>query len=347
MTDVGLPFEELRAKLARMDTLGLPVPHELNKLCQILPYDEEMAVVRGRRIVDMIMRAIFSKHISPAGTRPLEQLVADLEREKVIPREIAAHIRSLKEIANLCAHEGTTDEQGLTVCLIDLAVILKWFVRYLEQTAQLTFRAVDGLELSSTFDEVEDIFEIDRKVYGSLEEASLGSYDRSRSWFQKNPQIYTLLFCSSQIVGYCNVMPLEDEAFEIALRGELQDGLITSDMIRTYELPGSYKLYICSLAILPEFRRNSTAFRTLYDAFFEKLFRLADAEIFVTEIACNAWTVDGQSLARSFGMSLIGRHVKHGEIYHCTIIPPSVKNPVSKLRLLLKKYKDLGMLPEG
>ena len=55
-------------------------------------------------------------------------------KKAVVLREVFANVRSLKAIANLCAHEGISDEDGLHICLVDLTVILKWFVHYLVET---------------------------------------------------------------------------------------------------------------------------------------------------------------------------------------------------------------------
>jgi len=136
---------------------------------------------------------------------------------------------------------------------------------------------------------------------------------------------------------------LKTRRFQSMLKGDLGDGMITVDMIRTFELSGSYKLYVCTLAILPEYRRNGMAFRTLYDKFFEKLFSFAEGGIFISEMAASAWTDDGESLARTFGMQYIGDHKRHGKVFHCRLVPPSVPNPNVKLRKLLEKYREIGL----
>jgi hypothetical protein len=338
-------LEALAKYFGESDSLGLPLASELTKLCSILPHDLEMAIVRGRRIVDLVLREIYSRHIGTVGTRPLENVISDLEKHSVLPRETAAHVRSLKEIANLCAHEGTADQDGLMVCLIDLVVVLRWVQRYAQTSTRSApqFRAVDGLQLDESFREIDRILEVDVLAYGDLDPQSLGSAQRSRSWFQKNPQIYTLLFSGPQLVGYANVMPIEDEAFELAQKGQLHDGLIEADMIRTFELPGSYRLYVCSLAITPSARRHPAAFRTLYDGFFEKLFQLATAGVFVTEMVCNAWSADGRSLAKTFGMKPVAKHAVTGEVFQCTVVPPSLEKPVAKLKLLLDRYGTMGL----
>src|SRR5437867_5719038 len=103
----------------------------------------------------MVIRALFTKHVGPAGTRPLEQVLPELEKAQILPREIIAHIRSLKEVANLCAQEGNVSQEGLDLCLIDLVVVLKWLARHVESTQSTSpeFRAVDGLDVKNHRDE--------------------------------------------------------------------------------------------------------------------------------------------------------------------------------------------------
>jgi len=347
MKDDQIPLDELISRFHNVDTMDLPLESELQKLKTVLPHDLEMAIVRGRRIVDKIIRTLYTKNISAPGTRPLEQLIPELEKNQIIPREVVAHIRSLKEMANLCAHEGTSDDGGMNICLINLVVILKWFARSLETFASTSphFHVIDGMNVASKKEEtIREIIALDRAVFGEVEEIEFGYEGLSQSWYKKNPQIYSFLYTGNRLIGYTNIMPIEEEAWELALKGRLHDGAIEPEMIRRYEIPDQYRVYICSLAILPEFRVYQTAFGSLYDAIFDKFFNLTNSDIFISEIAANAWTEDGRRLCKSFGMELLCKHEKHGEVYHSTIIPPKTFNPSRKLRLLLSRYKDLGVL---
>lgn len=168
MTDLT-PLRELIERFSRTQTLGIPLTEELERLTAIMPSDMEMGAVRGRRIVDQIVRALYSRRIGAAGTRPLEQLLPELEKQGVLTRDVVAHIRSLKEVANLCAHEGGVDPVGLEVCLIDLVVVLKWLARHLEGEAAAapSFRTADGIDVEHTASQViDEILKIDRSVFG-------------------------------------------------------------------------------------------------------------------------------------------------------------------------------------
>jgi hypothetical protein len=152
------------------------------------------------------------------------------------------------------------------------------------------------------------------------------------------------LFSGDHLIGYANIMPLESKAWMRALRGELQDGLVTEDDIRRFELPGLYGVYVCCVAILAEYRKFPAAFGTLYDKVFDKFFWLAENEIYVSEMAANAWTAEGKPLSESFGMKAVCNHQRHGEVFHCTLIPPETRGHSRKLRMLLGKYREVGLV---
>jgi hypothetical protein len=145
-----------------------------------------------------------------------------------------------------------------------------------------------------------------------------------------------------KVVGYLNAMPLEDSAFQLVLDGVIGDSMITPDRLRTFEMPGPYKLLVSALAILPEYRRTSVAFRTLYEAAIDKLLNFAESGIVVTEVAAVAWTTDGASLARGFGMKCVKKHDRHGEVFHCRLVPSTVERPSFRIQALLEKYRTMG-----
>lgn len=339
------PFQELAARLRALDTRGIDVEGELEKVGRLLPVDPEMAVVRCRRALEMLVRGVSRLHGGEPGTRPLDHVVSDLVHRRLLPRTIAAHADALRSLANPAAHDASVTSEGVEACVLSLAATVRWLIAHLEEQGRRCprFQVVQGWDFAPDELRLEELFAIDEVAYGPLDADAQSTAERSRAWFARNPGIYTLLLSGSRAVGYCNVMPLEDEAMDAVLAGRLNDGEITPDMIRTYEVPGPYRLYVCSLAILPAHRRGPGAFRSLYDGFFEKLLSLARDGLYVTDLACNAWTADGRSLARSFGMRYRGAHARQGEIHHCTVVPPGTSHRVLQIERLAEAYSRLGL----
>jgi hypothetical protein len=178
------------------------------------------------------------------------------------------------------------------------------------------FTVVDGSEFAGRF----DLLPIDSTVFGPLhpEEylADFGDQEQQQSWFQRNPSIFTFLCIDDQIAGYINAVPLVDDAFEQILAGTLRDGQITADMIRTYDEPGAYSLYLCSIGVLPELRTDLSAMFSLNSLVYQKFDWLESRGIVISQIASIAWTRAGEVISRSLGMTFYGKHPLRGEVYY-------------------------------
>jgi hypothetical protein len=181
-----------------------------------------------------------------------------------------------------------------------------------DPTAPLS--VIDGAELDAALRIETD--RVDQGVFGPLHAGDdFGNPALYQTWFQRNPSIYSFLLSGTTLVGYGNAMPLTDAAFSEVLAGTMSDGLIQPEMIRRYDEPGDYKLYLCSLAILPDFRNRAIGVWSLYTAFQRKVESLRGRGINIVQLAAVVWTDEGRAICRGFGMQFHRRHVRHGEVY--------------------------------
>ncbi len=182
------------------------------------------------------------------------------------------------------------------------------------------YHVVDGLEVATGF----DLSVIDDVAYGDTREESgyddFGDEALHRRWFEQNPSIYTFLHEGNAIAGYINAMPLVDQQFQNVLDGELRDGQIQPADIRRYDAPGEYKLYLCSVALLPQYRSDVSALFTLYAGMRRKFEMLRVRGARISELACVAWTPAGRLICHSFGMVRYGKHRQRGDVYHGLIL---------------------------
>ena len=180
---------------------------------------------------------------------------------------------------------------------------------------RLQLRAFDGAEVSRHFDPSD----VDQIVFGASHavEAGLdfGTKALYKSWFLRNPSIYTFLLAEGRLVGYVNAMPLVDTAFQAVLDGRCHDGRIDPASIRVYDEPGSYRVYLSSIAVLPDFRRVN-AFWLLARAFRQKTDSLRERGILVEELASVVWTDEGRQICKALGMRHRGPHCRKGDVYH-------------------------------
>ena len=217
-----------------------------------------------------------------------------------------------------------------------------------KEPKSLQFQAKDGLYLPDNYPDI-GFYKIDRVVfseeYKEMGIPDLGSPNNSIEWFRRNKQIYTMLMRNKKVIGYCNVMPLKEPAFQSILDGRLSDGDIPAPMVRQFGQPGAYKMYFSSVAILPKHRENSVAFRTLRTAFFNKLLTLAqDEEIYITDFVAIALNDDGRSLCTSFGMNFLKHNESHGDVYHLNLLTHGAGSRSKELRMLYNEYVKLGLV---
>jgi len=208
-------------------------------------------------------------------------------------------------------------------------------------------RAIDGAELPSGYPDI-GFFEVDRKVfqkqYETLSADELGSSVLSAEWYRRNPHIYTVLLSGDTVVGYCNAMPLREDAFRAILVGKLADGEIMPDMIETLDRPGSYRLFCCGVAILKECRHRGMALRTLLSALYRKWEALADRGCVITELAGVAWSEDGRSMCEGFGLRPLRRHEAFGDVYHGVVADALASGRRCHLRRLGELYLSRGLI---
>jgi hypothetical protein len=175
--------------------------------------------------------------------------------------------------------------------------------------------ALDGSEVGSMLDvaHIDDAVYRDRRAaWAANDFGDLPLYD---SWFRRNPSIYTFLLAGDKLVGYVNAMPLADAVFQEVLAGKICDRQIEPGMIRTYTEPGRYKLYLCSVAILPEFR-SGIGLWLVYVKFKSKIRSLRQRGMEVAELAGVAWSGGGLAIFRSLGLKYHSQHKLNGDIYH-------------------------------
>jgi hypothetical protein len=208
-------------------------------------------------------------------------------------------------------------------------------------------RVIDGAELPTDFADI-GFFEVDRRVfpgeYEELTENELGSSSLSRAWYARNPSIYTVLLCGSEVVGYCNLMPLEDAAYEQILAGALADGAIAPDMVRPFDKPGPYKVFCCGVGIVEEYRRKGSGLRALLRGVWRRWAALAERGCYISELAGVAWSEEGRALCEGLRLHHIRKHALYGDVYRTRIVDGEGLPPGSLLRRLYELYRASGIL---
>jgi CheY-like chemotaxis protein len=108
----------------------------IRKAVDIVDKDPEMALARSRKELELLVRDVFLRRCGEApGTRPLENLVQRLTKDGHLPRRVAAHANSVRELGNVGVHsqELVAEEQvtkaDVHVALAQLVLVMDWYFK--------------------------------------------------------------------------------------------------------------------------------------------------------------------------------------------------------------------------
>lgn len=337
------------AKVLRAAGRAAPglVATQIEAAAKLVDLDLDMALVRSRRALDLILRHTCTVADVEMGTKPLEQVLSDLQKRGAMPPLIDKHCRTLKNLGNLGAH-GSEDpslspngrapgEAELVMCASALDVVARWYVESIVPSLLLkaTFKILHGRELSK--EHVLQTIDVDKRCYPAHYQPEVS---RVLGWHEHNPDIYTGIVDTStcRLVGYMNAMPLEDEMFEAILAGDVVDVVMPLEAIKRYDLPDLYRLYIASVALDPDYKETS-AIRTLLMACLNKLLILSRQEIFVSELLADAVSPGGEHMCKMIGMTKLHPSKHDSMLYRSYLLPPSFPMKSTTVLELTKKYR--------
>jgi hypothetical protein len=209
--------------------------------------------------------------------------------------------------------------------------------RRLSDSSELTLRSFRELEaLGWTPDAtIRRLIEIDYATLAGLDEVSEGSLAQWTDVLKNNPEGYSfVLNPSRELVGYWHFEAIQEDLFERAMSGCMEEEEITLDKLRLLCLPGLYDIYFIIVSVLPRYRGYRIN-RILLDSWLDRLSQFAESGIFIRSLCANAFTPEGVALCRSIGMQRRLKHVRNGEIYYMSMATPN---------LLLKSRPELAQL---
>jgi hypothetical protein len=187
---------------------------------------------------------------------------------------------------------------------------------------------------------LERLISLDYEIFQELTPEQEGHVSQWAPVFMDHPDTWRLLITpGNEIVGYWHFVPLFEDDFQSALRGELKDGEITTDKVRLFELPGHYPIYFVSFGLLPRFRRTK-AYKLLLNSLFDVLHDLAKDGIFIDQVCTNAFSLSGEAMCKTFGLTCLRPHSDRGKVY--------IGSVISMLQLeVCQGYRELRALYAG
>lgn len=122
--------------LNRLDSLSeefRELREGVHKAIQVAEFDPEMALTRARKVLEYVVRDVYERRVKePAGTRPLENLLQRLVKDKFLPGRLDAYANAIRQLGNVGTHSFG---EKITVAdvnqsLSQLTFILEWYFEY-------------------------------------------------------------------------------------------------------------------------------------------------------------------------------------------------------------------------
>lgn len=162
---------------------------------------------------------------------------------------------------------------------------------------------------------IDELIRLDYENLTGLDDVAEGTIAQWVSVAENNPDGYAFLVNqSNDLAAYWHFEALQDDLFDRAVRGELEESEITVDRTRTLCTPGNYDIYFVIYLVGRAYRGYKTH-RIMLDAFLDRVEDLADQGMLIRRICANAFTAEGVGLCRSLNMKYLRPHARAGQIY--------------------------------
>lgn len=174
------------------------------------------------------------------------------------------------------------------------------------------FQCIHGTDITERY--FKHCLEIDKQVYPEIYQGNLALCS---AWFEKNPFIYTLIIdtTTDTAVGYINAMPITTMLHDMIMKGQSMDTEISPDQhLLSYENDTAYHLYLCSLAVAPEYQKT-VVFPLLFNAFLGNLHQLTERGIQIKQMIAEAVSKEGISFCERNQFEKVMETENHTVLY--------------------------------
>lgn len=181
---------------------------------------------------------------------------------------------------------------------------------------------------------ITEMLVLDRQLYVEATEADLGSPGYWRERFARCPESLSLARAADgTLAGYYQFLPVTAAYRDEVLAGRGRDGEIPLEAIVSYgERSASYHLYLCSMAVRPEWRQRGVASR-LYREEAEFQQRLALRGLRPESLLSVVWSPCGGRFFERIGLPRVGTDFR-GRPVHYGVLPDGLMPQIASSALL-------------
>lgn len=303
----------------KLDQLAIKLSSVLN----LINTSTNSSLFETKAVIDTILSDIAARENIYLST---EQDSMDLFLSiDFLSSNLKEHIKFLKQIINesLPNYNSLKNSQtDLYLMQFSLYSLIEWYMlSYFKKPTLSTKTIVPVAPEEFSKEDILKSYEIEKLV---LPPTLIANPSVVLAWNEHNPLTFIGArdTATGDLVGFFNTLPISDKFYNAILSGDFDDTTIDINEIKQYDMPGFYKLYLCSFCINPAYN-TTTAFKVIYNSFIDFLLNLAsERDIFISDIIADGVTPKGASLCESIGMKKEVTTPHNSNVYTAKLIPP-------------------------
>lgn len=214
----------------------------------------------------------------------------------------------------------------------------------IDATQQDALRIVDAKYLyskgMSPLDIALRLVENDLNLYLGITEQNEGSAEQWAEFIENCPDYFSFLINGkNEIVGDWSILALNDEMYDLAVKGLTTESELDIDSTEYICFPGNYNGYLLNMSINMEYKTLDNNLK-LVDSFFSRLEKFAQNGIFFSRFCVNVFRKDQQAFYKNFGFSYVSDNKVLGKIYEISLNPYPAGPLFAKRPLLKQLYEN-------
>lgn len=245
------------------------------------------------------------------------------------------HIRKL--VTTIRSHKSAAHPQSSQAATSDPSAAEK--PSYPSQCRMLKYEALLALGYTATSISLQ-LVENDYIICNGIGAENEGTAQQWEGYLQDNSETFQYMVNGdNQIVGDWSIVALTEEAFGLAMQGQLLEADIDIDKTEMICFPGIYHGYVLTFSILPEYR-NMKNYNLLIESFLAQLEEYAENGIFFKKWCINVFSKEVEALVKQLGFKYVTNNKVFGKIYSCDFMPMPQLPIYKKHTALVQRYHD-------
>ncbi len=167
-----------------------------------------------------------------------------------------------------------------------------------------------------------------------------GTAQQWEEYLQDNSDTFQYLINGdNKIVGDWSIVALNDETYDLSVKGELLEADIDLDRTEMICFPGLYNGYVLTFSILPEYRSMKN-YNLIIESFLNQLEEYAENGIYFKRWSMNVFGKEVEALIKQLGFKYVVDNKVFGKIYTVDFMPMPNLPIYKKHKNLMELYAD-------